>query len=157
MEQRQAKNIFRSLGRTYGTFFLAMIIFLVAASLLLSARGPLSDGPERLVLIQKVIGIGLAIVFIPLAYGYPQRQIRKVQPDWKLDLKVGIYRQAVVLRLAIVASVFLVNAIFFLVTGDNDLLLVLAIILVFFILSRPTPFRAAADMGLSEEEKLQLM
>jgi amino acid transporter len=157
MEQKQAKEIFRSLTKTYGTFFVAMIIFLVASSLILSSRGALSEGNGQMLVIQKAIAIGLAIIFIPLAYAYPQRQIRRIEHDWKLSLKITLYRQAVTLRLAIVASVFLINAIFFLVTGDNDLLMVLAIILVFFILSRPTPFRAATDLGLTEEEKLQLM
>lgn len=157
MEKQQAKNIFRSLTRIYGIFFLAMILFLVIASLMLSHRGPLSQTTDQLQVIQKAIAIGLAIVLLPLAYGYPQRQIRRIGQEWKLNLKINIYRQAVTLRLAIVASVFLINAIFFLVTGDNDLLMVLAITLVFFILNRPTPFRAATDMGLSDEEKMQLM
>ena len=157
MEYQRARAIFRSLTKTYSTFFLAMIFLLVAASLMLSAQGPLSDRFGEWQLVHKAIGIGLAIVFVPLAYGYPQKLIRRIEADWKLSLKVSLYRQAVILRLAIVASVFLINAVFFLITGDNDLIMVLAIILVFFILSRPTPFRAAADMGLSDEEKLQLM
>jgi len=95
-------------------------------------------------------------VIIPLAYGYPQRMMRRVEPRWTLDLKIALYRRAVVLRLAMTASVFMMDALLFLATGDNDLLLLLAIILLFFILSRPTPFRAATDLGLSDGEKAEL-
>ena len=156
MNEPPARNNFRKLARAYGAFFLTMVLVLVAVSLVLSARGPLSGAGDPQPGIQKGVAIALAIVIIPLAYGYPQKMMRRVEPRWTLDLKVALYRRAVVLRLAMTASVFLVNAFLFLATGDNDLLLLLAIILLFFILSRPTPFRAATDLGLSDGEKAEL-
>jgi hypothetical protein len=154
--QNDPKAIFKSINLVYGTLFLGMIIFLVIASLLVSNSGPLIAEDPLLTQIFKLIVIGFTVVIIPIAYSFPHRLIKKIDVESPLSEKLSKYQQALTIRFALTEGVGIMTSIFFLLTGDTDLIMVLAIILLFYILSRPSPFKAGTDLDLSEIEKKQL-
>jgi FtsH-binding integral membrane protein len=152
-----ARKVFQNTHRIYGILFLTMIVFLVAASLIVSNMGPLLQEDPSMFHILKYIAIGVPIVAIPIAYSYPQKLISRISPELGFPEKLMEYEGALFIRFALVEGAAILVSIFFMLTGDTNLMMVLAIILLFFILSRPTPFKAATDLGLTEDEKAELM
>ncbi len=150
------KAIFKNLTRVYWILFLTMVSFLIIASLLVSNTGPLTGQDPLIHQILKLLVIGFTVVIIPLAYSFPQRMIKKIGPEPGLPEKIGKYQQALIIRFALTEGVAFFAIIAFLLTGDNDLILLLAIILLFFVISRPNHFKTSHDLGLSELEKKQL-
>ena len=150
-------RIFKVTHRIYGILFFTMIFFLVAASLFVSNLGPLLKADPGLIHILKYIAIGVTIVIIPIAYSYPQKLINRINPELAFHEKMQEYQRALFIRFALVEGTALMVSIFFILSGDTNLMMVLAIILLFYILSRPTPFKAATDLGLTDDEKAQLM
>lgn len=154
--ETKARETFRMLSRIYGILFISIIVVLVIASLIVSNKGHLLPADPNLYSILKFVAIGIAIIALPLAWAYPQNLIKKISEEWSLVEKMEKYRDALFFRFAVVESAAILVSILFLLIGDTDLMLVLAIILLFYILSRPTLFKAAADLELTEEEKKQL-
>lgn len=156
-EPRSAKNIFKTINLVYKALFLGMIVFLVTASLLVSNAGAIMEADPFLAQTLKIIAIGLAVVIIPTAYSLPQKLIRKISKELSLEEKLTRYQSALIIRFALTEGLGVMATIFFLLTADNDLLMLFAIILLFYIISRPTPFKAATDLELSETEKHELL
>lgn len=157
LEKRSPKEIFKIINLIYKAFFAGMIAFLVIASLMVSKSGALVPEDPLMLQILKIIAIGLAVVFIPVAYSIPQRMIRKIGKELSFEEKLAKYQSALIIRFALTEGVAIMATLFFWLTADNDLLMVFAIILLFYIISRPTPFKAATDLELSEMEKNELM
>ena len=141
------------LKRLYGVLFASLIIMLLFASIMVSNYGSLLTPNEALFATLKSIAIAVGAIFLVVAYLYPQRLIRKIDSNLTLAEKIAMYRKPIGLRLILVTDAGIVSSIVFLLTADTNLMLVLTIILIFFILARPTPFKIAADLNLSEEEK----
>jgi O-antigen/teichoic acid export membrane protein len=156
-ELRSAKNIFKTINLVYKAFFLGMIVFLVTASLLVSNAGGIIEDDPLMAQTLKIIAIGMAVVLIPVAYSIPQKLIRKISKELSLEEKLTRYQSALIIRFALTEGLGILATIFFLLTADNDFLMLFAIILLFYIISRPTPFKAATDLELSEIEKHELM
>ena len=156
-EPRSAKNIFKTINLVYKALFLGMIVFLVTASLLVSNAGAIMEGDPFWAQTLKIIAIGLAVVIIPTAYSLPQKLMRKISKELSLEEKLTRYQSALIIRFALTEGLGIMATIFFLLTADNDLLMLFAIILLFYIISRPTPFKAATDLELSETEKHELL
>ncbi|MFO7978630.1 MAG: hypothetical protein R6U64_08215 [Bacteroidales bacterium] len=148
---------FRTLNIIYGALFLALIVFLVAASLLVSNSGFLLAPDPGLFYVLKGVAIGFTILMLPLAWGLPQKMINRIEPDLSLEQKMMKYQNALIVRFSMAEGVGFLATIIFMLTGDTNLMLVLAIILLFYIMSRPTIFKVAADLKLSEQEKQQLI
>lgn len=156
-EQRSAKEIFKSITMVYRLLFLGMMVFLVIASLLVSKSGGFITDDPLMEQILKMIAIGLAVVIIPIAFSFPQKLIRKISKELSLEEKLSRYQSALIIRFALTEGIAIMAIVFFLLTADNDLLMLFAIILLFYIISRPTPFKAATDLELSEIEKHELL
>jgi hypothetical protein len=151
-------DTFKLLNRIYGILFLFIIVLLVAASLIVSNLGHfLAETNNSIAYILKAIAIGITIVAIPVAWSYPQKLIKQINAGIPLEEKLVKYQNALLIRF--VLAVFAASSVsaMFLFTGDTDLMLVLAIILLFSILSRPTTFKVAGDLNLDDEEKKQLL
>jgi hypothetical protein len=150
------KAIYKNLTRVYWILFLMMISFLIVASLFVSNIGPLTGHDTLIHQILKLLVIGFTVVIIPVAHSVPQRMIKKIGPETSLGERLGKYQQALIIRFALTEGVAFFAIVSFLLTGDNDLILLLAIILLFFIISRPNNFKTSHDLGLSALEKKQL-
>ena len=79
--------------------------------------------------------------------------VKKIHIDEPLEKKLNSFKTISLFRLALIESVNLINAIAFLFTGDNSILLVFIIMLVLFFTQRPTRQLFARDFNLTEEEK----
>jgi predicted lysophospholipase L1 biosynthesis ABC-type transport system permease subunit len=150
------KLITRFVKRIYGILFVAIIISLLAASLYVSNIGPLlSYQPGLFYSLQVVAILGTLLVLLG-AWFIPQRIIRKIDPSEDLEQKLARYFQALQMRFALVTGTALLVSIIFVLTADDNLMMILAIIILYYILSRPTVFKTVGDLKLDEEEKKQL-
>jgi len=152
MEQN-ALTTFRKLNKVYGAMFFILILLLLLASILVSNYGPLSQQHPQQTALFKSINIAITALILILAYVYPQLQIKKMDSSMALQEKIDAYSRIIRFRLLMIVAAGLITCLFFLMTGDTNLMVVLAIIIIFLILARPTPFKTAADLNLSEEEK----
>ncbi len=155
--QDQAKENFHRLNRLYGRLFLLLIAALVLSSLLISNIGPLLTYNPGIYAAIKTASIAVGAILLVIAYITPQRQIRQIDPSASLAEKVELFRQAVILRLLLITGAGVFTCLFFILIADTDLILLLAIIIIFLVLARPTPFKTAGDLKLNDEEKNTLM
>ncbi|MEE4176113.1 MAG: hypothetical protein V2I46_01250 [Bacteroides sp.] len=156
MENTVPKKAYKNINLVYGVFFFSMVIFLLIVSLLVSKTGPLIEEDPLMEQILKLIVIVFTVVIIPIAQGFPQRMIRKIGSDLSLAEKMARYQAALTVRFALTEGTGIMACLFFLITGDTDLMLLVAIILLYFIISRPSHFKMGADLELSEMEKKEL-
>ncbi len=145
------------LKRLYGVLFASLIILLLFASIMVSNYGPLLSPNPPLFENLKTVAIAVAGIFLAIAFIYPQRQIGKISNTFSLAEKIDLYRKPIIIRLILITDAGIVSSLIFLLTADTNLMLILAIILILFILARPTPFKIASDLKLSEEEKTTIL
>ncbi len=145
------------MNRLYGQLFLFLIAALVFSSLLISNIGPLLIYNPGVYAAIKTASIAVGAILMVIAYVTPQRQIREIDPSASLAEKIELFRQAVILRLLLITGAGAFTCLFFILIADTDLILLLAIIIIFLVLARPTPFKTAGDLKLNDEEKNTLM
>ncbi len=155
--QQEAIKQFRALNRLYAALFALIIVAVVVASLIVSNTGSLlSENPALFTHLQTV-AFAISAILMVLAYAMPQKIVSRIPESDPLDEKMIDYRKAITWRLAFITDAALAVLVFFTLTGNTNLILVLAMILIFHILARPTPFKTASDLKLNEEEKLLLI
>ena len=157
MQNPTPRYLFSQLGRMFNLFFFSCFVLLTLAALYVSQAGPLLGTEAAAEPIWKTLAITLAVLNIPLAYGLAQKQIKSIPKQNELTEKIRAYRSPLLLRFSLAHAAFSANCILFLLSGDQGLMIIMAIVLLFFILSRPSPFRAALDLELSDEEKTQII
>ncbi len=157
MQNQKPANQLKFLNRLYSIVFFSFIIILILASLVVSNAESLLQKDPELFTVLKSIAIGIAIILIPVAYGWPQKKIKAIGESESLEEKMTDYRKALTIRLYMILITAIAVSLVFMLIGDTNLIMVLAIVLLFLVLSRPTPFKIATDLGLSDQEKLELM
>ncbi len=157
MEKPNALEQMKLISTLYAILFGVIILVLIPVSLYVSRSGPLLQPQPELFTTLYGAAMVMAAILLILAFLIPKRKMGKIDPADKLNDKLTQYRKAITLRLALTADAALATLVFFLLTGDTQLILVVSIVLIFFIMARPTPFKAASEMGLSEQEKEQIL
>lgn len=156
MQNIEPKAIYKNIQLVYGALLVGMLFFLVIASLLVSnsVLGKMTD--PLMLQILKLLVIGFAVVLIPIAHGIPQRMIKKISPDLGLSEKMTKYQQALIIRFAATEIAAFFAIIIFMISGDTDLMFLIAIVLLYYLISRPNQFKVATDLELKELEKKEL-
>lgn len=157
MKRTIIKDIVRSISFIYMAMFLTLITYIVLSSLYISNIGSLLDFDPQLYYIIQVVLILLLIVLAPVSYAIPQRMITRMDHTMDLENKLLAYRSAIMIRYIALNIAGMLVAVAFLLTGNTNLILVQAIVLLFFVIYKPSPFRIAADLNLNDAEKQQLL
>ncbi len=157
MKQLSGYGHLKAANKHYGKVFFSLILLLVFVSIMVSNFGPVLAHDPGLFAGMKTLAYILAGVLLVLAYALVQKKIHRIPQEWPLEDKMAHYRKATSLRLWLIGAAGLLISLFFLLTADTNLILVLAIVLIFLILSRPGPFKAGSDLKLSEEDKKELL
>lgn len=153
----EAMNIFKKMNRMYSRIFFALIILLLLSSIYVSNIGAILTYDAVLFSYLQAVSIAITAIFLVFAYAWPQARIKKIPADASLEDKLSQYQEPIIKRLMLIGLAGVFVCLFFILTADTNLMVVLAIILIFLILSRPTPYKTKADINLSEEEKITLM
>lgn len=155
--QDEAINIFREMNKRYSAAFFALILLLLVSSIYISNLGAVLTYDAVLFTYLQALSIAITAILLVFAYAYTQAQIKKIPSGDTLPDKIKKYKSAISYRIILIGLAGLTTCVFFVLTADTNLMVILSIILIFLILSRPTPFKTKADLSLSEEEKKALM
>ncbi len=157
MDKNNPLTVYNSIMKTYGIVFIAIIVSIVSASLYVSNLGSIVEAESSSAFFMQLAAIAVTISIIPLGYISTQKMIKNIDPALTLQEKLLPYQKALTLRfLAIMAAAVLVN-VFFWFTANTNLMLIVAIIILFYIISKPNPFKTADDLNLNTTDKLRLM
>jgi hypothetical protein len=153
MKPQQLKEILRSINLIYWGIFLTTVMFIVIGAVYVSNAGSLPDAdPQRNYIITTLLVFALMVI-APVSYAIPQKLIRKIDVNLELAGKLIAYRKATFIRLALMELAAILIALGFMATGNTNLVYVQVIVLLFFMIYKPTPFKIASDLSLSAEER----
>ena len=98
----------------------------------------------------------LAVISVAVGFFMFNKQIRSLDPMLTGDDKIAAYQTAFIVRCAFIEAPALLNVVAFLIYGNLVYLIVMAVILVVFILTRPTKQHVIDTTGLQfpDTEKL---
>jgi len=98
----------------------------------------------------------LAVISVAVGFFMFSKQIRSLDPMLTGDDKIAAYQTAFIVRCAFIEAPALLNVVAFLIYGNLVYLIVMAVVLVVFILTRPTKQHVIDRTGLQfpDTEKL---
>jgi hypothetical protein len=151
------RDVLRSISMLYRTMFLALITFVVITAIMTGDVDQPGSHPSSTEQLLKTIMYLMVIVIIPVSFMYPQRLIARIDPSLHLSGKLLAYRQAIFIRFSALTTAGVLIALGFLLLKDSSFMVIQAIVLVAFIIFKPTSFKIAADLQLNDKEKQQLL
>ena len=108
---------------------------------------------EQVLLLIVPALIALAVIFTMISYFSFKKKVESISKnDQPVTEKLAAYRAASIIRWAMLEAPVLLLIIGFLLTGTSGLLLVIAVMLIMFVYTKPTIAKTAAQLGLREEE-----
>lgn len=99
---------------------------------------------------------GLTPIGIAAGYFVFKQQLSSIESTLTLRQKLIRYQTAILIRSACLELPGLFGAVAAFISGVNVFLLFTVVIIIIFILLRPTPFTITNDLGLSQAEKTML-
>ncbi|HSV88992.1 MAG TPA: hypothetical protein VLH61_10155 [Bacteroidales bacterium] len=145
-------QILKNLSIIYSAMFVGILIVVGIASLMVGQSFPeLPDNP-LLDLILLYIAIGLGLILIVLAHGVYHSRLKKLPQNSTLLMKMKIYQKAILTRLALIGVATLISSVTFVITKNTNMILLVAITILFFIMHRPSKFKTAGELRLNAEE-----
>ncbi len=145
-----SKSILTTLNIIYFSIAATMAAFALVA-LYINTMGNIAPDPQMASTFRYVL---FALMPIGLATGYFvfKQLMQSVSPALTLREKLAKYQIALLVRSACFEIPGLFGAVATMTTGDNTFLLATAIIIVLFILLRPSVYSISIDLWLSKKE-----
>lgn len=104
----------------------------------------------------KVIAIGvaaIALVLVTLSTTLYKKKIAAIKEGAQtVSEKLNAYRAANIIRWAMLEAPVLLSIVAFMLTGNKNLLILIAGILILFITTRPSAARVASELSIAEED-----
>lgn len=146
-----SKSTLSALNMIYYSLIMMMTMFGAIVFFINTSR-EITNDPGLTMLFRYAL---LALLPVGLGAGYfIFKQLNKaINPAISLREKLMKYQTAVLIRSACFEMPGLVGAIATFMTGDNSFLLFTAIVLVLFILERPTVYTITRDLNLSPGDR----
>jgi hypothetical protein len=146
-----SKSVLTALNMIYFSLVTVMTMF-SAVVLYLSTYGSITPDPELALILRYVL-----IVLLPLGAGAGyfvfKQWMQAINPSISLREKLMKYQTAVLIRSGCFEMPGLFGAVATMVTGDNSFLLFTAIVIVLFLLLRPTIYTICTDLNLSQKDR----
>ncbi len=155
--QQDIKPILRGIATFYWLMFLSLVSYIVASALLVSNTDMVLIENLRHAHILNAFVIFTLIVLAPVSYLVPQKMIGRIGQDRSLTDKLLLYRKPMLIRFAAMNAAGLLIALGFLLTATPNLIYLQVVVMLFFIIYKPSRFKIASDLALNEREKEQLM
>lgn len=120
--------------------------------LYITTSGDITTDPAMTLIFRYVL---FALLPIGLGAGYFifKQWMQAIKPNLSLREKLMKYQTAVLIRSGCFEMPGLFGAVAAMITGDISFLLFTAIVIVLFLLLRPTIYTITVDMGLSQKER----
>jgi hypothetical protein len=149
-----SKSTLSALNIIYFSLMMMMTMF-GAVVFFLNTSGGINPDAE-LTLILRYVLCGLLPIGLGAGYFIFKQFISSINPSLSLREKLMKYQTAVLIRSACFEMPGLVGAVAALITGDNSFLLFTAIVLVLFLILRPSPYTITSDLNLTQGERTML-
>lgn len=146
-----SKSVLTALNMIYFSLIMMMTLF-GAVVFFLTLSGTMTQDPELALMLRYVL---FALLPIGLGAGYFifKQWMNAISPALSLREKLMKYQTAVLIRSGCFEMPGLFGAVATLITGDLSFLLFTAIVIVLFLLLRPTIYTITTDMNLSQKER----
>ncbi len=146
-----SKSVLTALNMLYFSFIMVMTLF-GAIVFFLTVSGNITQDAELALIFRYVL-----FVILPLGLGAGyfifKQGINAIKPTLSLREKLTKYQTTVLIRSGCFEMPGLFGAVAVLITGDLTFLLFTAIVIVLFVLLRPTIYTITTDMNLSTKER----
>lgn len=152
MIQQPVSNI-KALSLLHFSLLIGQVVFAAIAYYLFysGTLKPMAAGENTKYIVMGVGALGFLMVILSFSL-YRKKTERLRNSNIPAKDKLISYRAANLIRWAMLEAPVLLAIIAFMLTGHYNFLLLAAAILIGFISTRPTAPKAAAELGISEEE-----
>ncbi len=153
MPQQPISNV-KALAVLHFSLFMGQIMFAVIAAYLIYSKSfyPVVTGEDLQVMIGSGI-MGFCVALVIAAFIMFKKKVEKIRLDADdVPGKLSAYRAASIIRWAMLEAPVILAVISFLLTGRYSLLIVAAVLLLIFFYTKPSSFKVAQDLSISEEE-----
>ena len=146
-----SKSVLTSLNMIYFSLIMMMTLF-GAVVFFLTTSGDITQDPELALILRYVLFV-LLPVGVGAGYFIFKQWMNRISPALSLREKLMKYQTAVLIRSGCFEMPGLFGAVATLITGDISFLLFTAIVIILFLLLRPTLYTITTDMNLSQKER----
>ena len=155
--QQDIKPILRNIAVVYWIMFLSLVTYIVISALIVSNTDIVFIADMQGSYIVNAILIFTLILLAPVSYLVPQKMINAIREDLSLTDKLLQYRTPMFIRFITMNSAGLLIAAGFLLTTTTHLIYLQVVVMLFFIIYKPSRFKIASDLQLNDREREQLM
>jgi hypothetical protein len=149
--RRTIRVYFRQLNWLFFTFFAGLVTFMVVAWIITGGgTQPIDASYEPFLRFAAPIS-GIALIVI--ANRLYQQRVKPAREAEKLYQKMDAYRGGVVLRMIVMDGAAFINLIAFLAAGSYLFLILCAIVLVLFVLTKPNLEKFIDELHLNATEE----
>jgi hypothetical protein len=130
----------------------SVLVFISIAVLLLNASGGLNPVEYLTHIFYYLVPIA-TVVFLAMGHFIFKTLLSKIDATMTLRQKLPKYQNALLIRSALLELPGLLGAVAAMLTGEMYFLVATLLILIIFVMLRPTLYSIVEDLGLSGEEK----
>jgi hypothetical protein len=151
------KRVLKSISTIYLITFLSFATYVVISTIFVSKIGTLIQPDRQDIYTITTVLILILIGHAPISYLWPEKLIRNIDPALTLPGKLVAYRTAMFIRYMTMNSAGLLISITYMATGNANQMYLQAIVLLFFLMYKPSPIKIAADLDLNEGDKQKII
>jgi len=146
-----SKSVLTALNMIYFSLVTVMMMF-SAVVLYITSSGSV-EGDPSLTLIFRYVLFGLLPMGLGAGYFIFKQWMQAIRPELSLREKLMKYQTALLIRSGCFEMPGMFGAVATLITGDLSFLLFTAIVIVLFLLLRPSIYTMTTDMNLTQQER----
>lgn len=144
----------RTLKLLHSSLLVGQLVFAAIAVYLIYSKSfyPVFQKSEIVTIVSSGV-IGFACAFIIIALQIYKKKVDEIKnSDENISLKISRFRTVSIIRWAMIEAPAMLAIICYLLTGNQFLLIVIAIILFIFYYTKPSLAKVATELSMSEKE-----
>lgn len=145
-------RMLKSLKLLHTTFISSCILYILAGIYFVKHTFDVAAKPIAQDQKLMFISIILLLALIPLAYFISKKMVEKIPQDFNLNEKLLKYRQAFIIKLALIEFACLLNITFYILSGNIYIIYQIVIIIIALLLSSPNKAEIIAALNITNEE-----
>lgn len=152
IENREERTqFFKEMNIIYFALVAGQIMFFLVAFFIIKDNTNVAFGDEQAKMFSYFLPI-VVIAIIPLGYVMYSKLCRGGKQRGSLEEKLTVYRSAVIIKLALIEAAGFLCLVFYILTASNQFLILFAIVIVAFLINKPSKHAMIRDLNLSTDE-----
>lgn len=147
------KSVLMALNLIYFSLVSVMASFGIMVLYLNNSGSLITEADPGLALLLRYVLFALLPIGIGMGYFIFKQTLKPINASMTLKEKLFKYQTALIIRSACFELPGLMGSVAALITDDNSFLLFTAIVVVLFLLARPTLYTLTSDLNLSASER----